>query len=79
MFPAVLLILIITETMYGQSGNTSKLVAYDDGFTEAGILSETRVLWDTTCDLGPKLDTTHELLNLGLLLKNRIKRAFGWF
>ena len=65
--------------MYGQSGNTSKLVAYDDGFTEAGSLTETRVLWDFTFDLGPKFDTTHELLNLGLLLKNRIKRAFECF
>ena len=70
---------MIIETMYGQSRNISKLVAYDDGFTEAEILSETRVLWDTTCDLGPKLHTTHELLNLGILLKSRIKRTFGWF
>ena len=65
--------------MYGQSGNTSKLVAYDGGFTETGILTETRVLWDTTRDLGPKFDATNELLNLGLLLKNTIKGAFGWF
>ena len=55
--------------MYGQSGNTSKLVAYDDGFTETGTLTELKVLWSILCDLGPKLDTTHERLNLGLLLK----------
>lgn len=40
--------------MYGQSGNTSKLVAYADDFIVAGNLEEVKVLWQILGDLGPK-------------------------
>ena len=40
--------------MHDQPGNISKSEAYANDFTTPGILTDLKVLWNISCDLGPK-------------------------
>ena len=54
--------------MHDQPSNTSKLVPNADDFTAGDTLTESKFLWNILCDL-ESLDTTHELLDVGLSWK----------